>query len=448
MKSCFNKINIFLLYTLILSGNAYSLLDFNYPSAISFPNKNVFIVEKDGIFVYDEQLKNIIYSHPFKYENDKINDSIKYSKVVIKLKANYIICLINGKIFFFDKEGKELLLETETIISETTYYYPDLIPITSLDENNNYYYYVITYLISSGDSYTQKLIYCKINTYTKLNTIIQYLTVDEIEDDGFLMFDSTYEILNKGLSCQYMRSDNDDQIDNYLVCFFIVYGDDEFHLSNNYFEISTNSINLFTDINPAFLEDINDVVQIQSISKLDRKVSFVCLLFLNGNLECHQFHFDREGIDTKEFDESTGTIFNCKNNKYGLKLNYLSDGETISLSCINSNSNIKVKLFNKNFDALNSNSEHTQFYQCGSIQSINSHSIIQLDSNYYIISDIKCNTIKRCFEPLIGNLSPNEIIDCGQLEKCEICGEESINNNLCLKCNQKKKLFLFKLLSL
>ena len=70
MKSCFNGINIFFLYMIILLENVKSLLDFNYPSAISFPNKNVFIVEKDGIFVYDEQLKNIIYNHPFKYEND------------------------------------------------------------------------------------------------------------------------------------------------------------------------------------------------------------------------------------------------------------------------------------------------------------------------------------------------------------------------------------------
>ena len=60
---------------------------------------------------------------------------------------------------------------------------------------------------------------------------------------------------------------------------------------------------------------------------------------------------------------------------------------------------------------------------------------------------MKCDNLKRCFEPLNGDLSPNEIVDCNGLEKCEICGEESINNNLCLKCNQKKKLFLFKLLS-
>ena len=59
MKSSFNKINIFLLYILIPLGNAFNLLDFNYPSVIGLFNNNIFIVEKEGIFVYDEQLKNI-----------------------------------------------------------------------------------------------------------------------------------------------------------------------------------------------------------------------------------------------------------------------------------------------------------------------------------------------------------------------------------------------------
>ena len=74
MKSCFNGINIFFLYMIISLENVKSLLDFNYPSAISLLNQNVFIVEENGIFVYDKQLKNIIYSHPFQEESDKINN--------------------------------------------------------------------------------------------------------------------------------------------------------------------------------------------------------------------------------------------------------------------------------------------------------------------------------------------------------------------------------------
>ena len=157
MKSCFNLINIFFLYLIISFGNVISLLDFNYPSSIILLNKNLFVVEKDGIFVFDEQLKNIIYSHPFEDENDKINDPEKLSKVVIKFKANYTICLINRKIFFFDQEGKDLLLKTDTIINEVNYYYPVLIPFTALNEQNNYYY-IIAYFFYESNSYKQKLL--------------------------------------------------------------------------------------------------------------------------------------------------------------------------------------------------------------------------------------------------------------------------------------------------
>ena len=43
MKSC---LKIFFLYIIFSFENVISLLDFNYPSAISLSNKNVFVVEK------------------------------------------------------------------------------------------------------------------------------------------------------------------------------------------------------------------------------------------------------------------------------------------------------------------------------------------------------------------------------------------------------------------
>ena len=137
MKSSFNGINILILYILIISmKKVTSLLDFNYPSAINLLNRNIFIVEKDGIFVYDEYLENIIYNYPFISENDKINTLDKLSKVIIRYKRNYVICLINSKIYFFDYGGK-LLVETEKLITEEDIYNPTLTPI--IFNEDNYY---------------------------------------------------------------------------------------------------------------------------------------------------------------------------------------------------------------------------------------------------------------------------------------------------------------------
>ena len=432
MKSCFYIINIFLFFIVIPFGNTISLLDLNYPSAISLLNKNVFIVEQEGIFVYDAQLKNIIYSYPFKDANDKISDYNKLSKVVIKFKANYIICLINGKIYFFDQEGKKLLLETKVIPTEENYYYPALIPITALNEQNNYFYVIAYFINTYGSNYKQKLKLYKINTYIKTNDFIKELIINNMEN---IIFSSTYNFLNKGLSCEYMQNNNE----HYLVCFFIInYDNNEFALSNNYFEITSNSINLSNKLNSTFLEKITDVVQIQSLSKEDRKISFVCLHFFNGNLECYEFHFVQDSIDTPELYNATVTMFNCKNVIYGVKLNYLLDGETISLSCIQFNDNIQVKLFNQSFEEINN---FTQFNQCESIQPFFGHSIIKLDSGYYIISDIRCDNLKRCVEPLEGDLSPNEIVPCGDLKKCKICSQESMNKKLCIQCNEEKNYY-------
>ena len=119
-----------------------------------------------------------------------------------------------------DQGGKELLLETETIITNANYNYPDLIPITALNEPDNYYY-VITYLISTENSCKQELIFCKINTKTKLNNPIKSLTVNELKDEKFGP-DAKYNFLNKGLSCEYMHSFNTKEFYDYLACFFII----------------------------------------------------------------------------------------------------------------------------------------------------------------------------------------------------------------------------------
>ena len=103
MKSDLIIINILIIFLSI--KNVISLLNFIYPSALSLSNKNVFIVEKEGIFVYDENLENIIHSYLFQDEDGKINSVDILSNVRIVFKRGYIACLVNLKIFFFDYEG-------------------------------------------------------------------------------------------------------------------------------------------------------------------------------------------------------------------------------------------------------------------------------------------------------------------------------------------------------
>ena len=132
MRSDFNHLNIFL--SIILFKEILSV-DFTYPSSISLLNGNIFVIEKNGIFVYDGQLKNTIYSYPFE-ENDKIKDLNSLSNVIIKYKRNYILCLINSKIYFFNDQGENILITDKLITDENISY----ITITLIGITGNFYY--------------------------------------------------------------------------------------------------------------------------------------------------------------------------------------------------------------------------------------------------------------------------------------------------------------------
>ena len=63
-----------------------------------------------------------------------------------------------------------------------------------------------------------------------------------MEDYG-LISNPTYDFHNKGLSCEYMQSEEKNDY-NYLVCFFIINKDNKISLANHYFEISSKSISI------------------------------------------------------------------------------------------------------------------------------------------------------------------------------------------------------------
>ena len=495
MKFVSNYIKIFLLYSLFSFSEIISL-DFSYPSAISLPDGNIFIVEKRGIFVYDEKLINIIYNYPFEV-NEKINDENSLSNIIIKFKQNYIICLINLKIYFFDSEG-QLLLKTNNIIDDEIISFPILAPI---DLNiDNFYFYVIGYFFYENESYKLKIKAYKINLLENNNAY-----VDEVKLDEFISstFSNNRNFANKGLACEYMQH-NDEINDNLLVCFFIFEKTSSISLSHHFFDITNNSISQNTYYTYDYKDDLNDVKQIQMITNSNRKNALICVLYTDGNLECFTFYYPG-GFwgDSGHFDKTIETGFICRNELYGMKLNYFLENQTISLSCIDPVSTVQVIIFDDNLIKKNI---YEQFTNCSSIYG---HSIIISKNNsvYFIISDVICDNVKRCFEPLIGSLSPIQIIDnniqsqipelefsfeeeeiegtiieeeneeikkeeeigieeekseeeineelyteektdliekkfdCTNLEKCKECDKESLENNLCINCNHEKNYY-------
>ena len=430
MKSTSEYINIFIVY-LFLSIYQVISVDFQYPTAIGLPNGNIFIVEKNGIFVYDEQLLNAIYNYPFE-ENEKIDDTNKLANTDIKFQNNYIICLINLKIYFFDCEGNKLLT-TDKIIVDENISYPSITPIDL--KIDNFYYYIIGYFLYEDNYYKIKLVSYKIDLLNNENV---YLTEKIQNKFTSSTWGNDRPFANKGLSCEYMQHKNKNQ-DNFFTCFFIFEKDDTLSLSHYFFEVKDNLITLSLKYNHEYVDNLNDVKDIKTITNSNRRNSIVCLLFSNENLECHFFNYPKSIWKSGHFYQCISTRFNCRNELYGLKLNHLYDVQTISLSCINPVATIQAILLDDGFNIISSNE---QFNNCTSIYG---HSVLKLKSNsdFYVISDVICENVKMSFEPLEGNLSPIHIIDIitpTQIPELEYSIEENEEENEIESEEEKKTI--------
>ena len=376
----------------------------------------------------------------------------------------------------------------EKIINDEEFYQPTLAIIPLND--NNFFYYIIgyySYMYSSKyrkNLYALILLYYKIDLTNKNNIYINDLQY-EIFTSSF--WGDEYYFLNQGLSCDYMQ-DASGYNDYLLACFVII--DDEYPtLSHNFFDATSSKISINNDYYYDYVDELNDVKLIQTVPSISREYELICLLFTDENLECYKFKYtDGFWKDSGSFYQSFTTNFNCRNELYGMKLNYLSNSQNIALSCINSISTVQAMFFDNNLNILNTSE---QFTDC---ESIYGHSVIYSEnySDFYVVSDAVCQNITRSFENLKGSLSKIEVIDiiqptekdllvfeeeeeekekdsiekieeeneektlleeeeiteiiiqkfdCSGLEKCLECDRESFNNKLCISCNQEKNYY-------
>ena len=398
MKSDFNFIPhsfyfIFLIFTLfiILLVPCNSFISFPYPSAVSLLNSNFFIVEQKGIYIYDSEFKNIIYSFPFT-EEEQINNLYQLSEVIIKIKNDYLICLINSKIYFFDELGTQLFFKSDNIFLDDEYYHPTLAPIFIKDNN---YYFVLGYFLSSNKL---KLILFSIN----LSTYSSQKVAENIDDDFESYFHYHYNFQNKGLSCEYMI-DNNEYKYYFLICFFIIQDTDEDELTESFYEISESEIKPTFSYRTSYIESssIKNAIQIKTFADRNQQNALVSLLFSTKAINYYKFRCEYGSFNKfSKFYETSSTNFNCRNSLYSMKLTYLINNNNIILSCINTNSIVQAIIFT---DGLTTISSYSQFSSC---KSIFGHNIVYSMKNfgYYIISDVVCGKYKRSFEPLEGQL--------------------------------------------
>ena len=369
-------------------------IDFTYPTSIVLPNNNFFIVEKEGIYVYDSSFKNKIKSYPF--DSGEVLDNLSLlSQVIIKYQDNHIICLINSKIYFFDAEGN-WLLKTDTITLDSTIYHPTLAPVYI---KSNYYYFIVGYLYQDN-GLKFRLIYYKIN----LNEY-SYSKITKYSDSRFTAsILSHYKYRNKGLSCEFMV-DNQDYDTYFLVCFFIIEESSHDTLAESFFEFESDDtvIDLVDTCSIAYIEEqyITKTLQIKTVKNSNQRLALVSLLLSTGEIYYYKFNFKYYYGGSATFYDTQKINFNCRTQLYSMKLDKLYNNNNIILSCINPTAKVQALEFQ---DSLGSINTYSQFQSCSSIYG---HNVVYFSqkSEYYVISDVICGKYKRYFEPINGELS-------------------------------------------
>ena len=134
------KENFSLIILSILINSSFSYLAFKYPYAFKLNNKNIFVIHQLGVTICNHNFTESISRVVTFSETEKITTDEALSKVTSIYEDNYIICLINDKIYIFDEEGNFLQKSNDIITNFNVEYYT--LVYVGKDPSNNLYFVI------------------------------------------------------------------------------------------------------------------------------------------------------------------------------------------------------------------------------------------------------------------------------------------------------------------
>ena len=373
---------MYIFYIIITKSNLS--IFFNFPYSISLSNGNIFVIHKSGISICDYLLSYIIEDIIIFKEDEQIKTEASLSKVTTATIDEYIISLINDKIYIFNDTGN-LLYESEKEIleqGETAEYYT-LVPIKK--EVND-----IFYIIGFIHNKALYFFYYKYNYENKENSKLS----KSIDDYG-------YYLINKGLSCQYMKYTNNYPYLNAIVCFFLIY-DSNYYIIFEYFSIEANNkIALHSDFTYDFFT-FPEIKCIKSCVNQDHSKALVVLYLATGELRSFIYNINIEYINLKYYFYKDS---HCRDQHYGLKINYYKEKEDFIYTCLDDKGKISTTMFDKNLKNYTlfilKNIDCEEFYGYSIIYSI-------IKNKYFIISDGKCKENNYLIDLLDDDMEEEE----------------------------------------
>ena len=367
------------LMLLILIKISSSYLSFNFPYSLTLSNGNIFIIHQNGIDICDYHLTTILENITTFSEDEKIKTEASLSKVTTAFEYRYIISIINDIVYIFNENGTLIHRDSNSILSEgeTADYYT-LVPI---EKAESYYQYVIGYIHNNLLYFLNYKYFFSSGANIRIN---ERKAKKHDNYDNNLIYQNSYFIENKALSCQYLIDVENDKI---LLCFFTIFDSSNYYLTYDYFSVLESGITILENYYPDHYIFYNTLC-IKSIRTENKKKSLITLYSSNGVL--HFFVYD---IDNISEPNSFYFSVQCRTQYYGLKINYYKEREEYIISCINGDGQIFISFFDKDLNYIN---DMNKFIDC---ENIYGHSILFIDNEqlYYILSDVNCKGIKYPF---------------------------------------------------
>ena len=406
---------IYLLSIIITISN--TSIFFNFPYSISLSNGNILVIHRFGITICDYLLSKIIKKIVIFNEDEEITSESSLSKVTTATFDEYIITIINDKIYILNEVGDLLYNSSKEILEqgETAYYYT-LVPIK---KEGNYLFYFIgfvhnasLYFLYYAYNYVEK-------TNFKLSTRIEKHKYNS----------NIYNIKNKGLSCQYMTYRYNI---NLIICFFLIYTSDYYLTVDNFLINNNNSIVQYSNY-IVYHFNFPSIGCIKSCIAKDHSKVFVGLILTTG--ECRYFIFNINDY----YDDSIQNWYfvdqHCRDQYHGLKINYYKEKEDYIYSCIDDNGKILIEMYDKNLKNYNFTFKYTD------CEEIYGYSIIysKFKEKYFIISDVNCKGNNYPINLLYGDLKEEENEEKKNDEEKEVDKDEEENDELNDKDKEEEK---------
>ena len=393
---------------------------FFYLDSISLFNGNYFIIHKNGIDIYDssftKKLKTILsFDHNetisnFAISNFNDNDN------------DIIVNIINNKIYIFNTEGENIYSSNKISLLNGKNY-----SIITLKKIHNEFHYMINFI---GEKNEIQFLFFKYEEKNQKNYLVYNISnLNGTENDNY------YINKNKGLTCQFKKNFNNNDI---IVCFYYINSFKTF-IENIFIDTKDYSfikLNENNNLKINFPREIGNIIDIKSLANFDNSKLFICFYSALGKIFCFTY-----SINTNNASGYVEYISNCKS-KYVL-FKYIKETNKYFLSCPIDSQKIKLVVFNKNFEYLYSYNLNLNNYDNNYAYSIvYSYS----KENYMVISGLQILSVivetKNLFNiKKINNLrKTQQITDCRE-EKCLSCTEESQNQKLCVSCNTQNNYY-------